>query len=385
MELNRNLNMENCKYYKEERLVSDDNGVTWYPTGEYRQGDAIGCDSSDCDLYKDQYLTFVSISSDVRHKYDYSVKYSLDDGATWTQLGGGSYSPVIHSGEKIMWKEPSFPNSSYTGSFSSSGGTFKAEGSCKKSGFKYRRLFSGNTRLSNAEDLYMVNNVLGSDGKTDYMCEEMFMNCTALKTPPNLLKLGTNGYSNCGNPRQTFKNMFSGCKSLREVPKFNSYIVWGNECCYGMFSGCTSLTTVPLNYLATALIHWAGSNPCEYLKYCYAYMFADCINLVQAPELLSEETSSNAYEGMFKGCTSLHKVVCLGRWFFAPSYKVTNNWLSGCSSSGTVVINCNTTSWTSGPSGVPEGWDYTCTYSAAQKTEGGVTYSTFDYQNWTAS
>lgn len=37
-----------CKYYKQRELVSYDGGVNWTPTGQYRQGDLIEYESSDC-------------------------------------------------------------------------------------------------------------------------------------------------------------------------------------------------------------------------------------------------------------------------------------------------------------------------------------------------
>lgn len=37
-----------CKYYKQKQLVSYDGGATWSETGQYRQGDLIEYESSDC-------------------------------------------------------------------------------------------------------------------------------------------------------------------------------------------------------------------------------------------------------------------------------------------------------------------------------------------------
>jgi hypothetical protein len=37
-----------CKYYKQKQLASYDGGTTWIETGQYRQGDLIEYESSDC-------------------------------------------------------------------------------------------------------------------------------------------------------------------------------------------------------------------------------------------------------------------------------------------------------------------------------------------------
>ena len=64
--------------------------------------------------------------------------------------------------------------------------------------------------------------------------------------------------------------------------------------CYaGMFYNCSNLTQAP-ELPATTL----ASN-------CYSYMFNGCTSLTQAPELPAMTLASNCYSYMFNGCTSL--------------------------------------------------------------------------------
>ena len=54
----------------------------------------------------------------------------------------------------------------------------------------------------------------------------------------------------------------------------------------------------------------AGNHP-TMISYCYAYMFADCTALTQAPVLPSTTLTDGCYFYMFSGCTSLTKVFSL--------------------------------------------------------------------------
>jgi len=56
---------------------------------------------------------------------------------------------------------------------------------------------------------------------------------------------------------------------------------------------------------------------------------------------------------MFKGCTKLNSVTCLATDISASN--ATNNWLSGVAATGTFT-KAGMTSWTSGGSGIPDGW-----------------------------
>jgi hypothetical protein len=57
---------------------------------------------------------------------------------------------------------------------------------------------------------------------------------------------------------------------------------------------------------------------------------------------------------MFNGCTSLNTVTCLATDISA--YSATLDWLNGVNSKGTFFKANNMTSWSTGASGIPDGW-----------------------------
>ncbi len=66
-----------------------------------------------------------------------------------------------------------------------------------------------------------------------------------------------------------------------------------DKCYESMFFNCTSLKNVP-------------QLPATELKFsCYSDMFKNCTSLENAPELPSENLAENCYSGMFSGCKSL--------------------------------------------------------------------------------
>ena len=107
-----------CKFYKEKKQVSYDNGITWSDVvpAEYRKGDLIQSGSTDCESgpsgYSTQYLTFVAVSagtfsfegSSSSTINNSSIQYTIDNGSTWYTLNRGVQSPTISAGQKIMWK-----------------------------------------------------------------------------------------------------------------------------------------------------------------------------------------------------------------------------------------------------------------------------------------
>lgn len=86
---------------------------------------------------------------------------------------------------------------------------------------------------------------------------------------------------------------------------------------------------------------------------CYNSMFRNCLNLDTAPKLPALNLTQTCYYRMFYGCTNLNSITCLATVIAA--YNSTTEWLSGVASSGTFVKAANAT-WTTGDSGIPEGW-----------------------------
>lgn len=113
--------------------------------------------------------------------------------------------------------------------------------------------------------------------------------------------------------------------------------------CYKyMFKGCTSLIKAP-TLPATNVV--SG---------CYLYMFNNCTSLITAPSLPATELVSNCYKGMFDGCTSLSHVKAM--FTTEPSDDYTLDWLNGVAANGTFVKN-SAAEWTNrGTNAVPDNW-----------------------------
>ena len=212
-----------------------------------------------------------------------------------------------------------------------------------------------------------------------------FTGCYGLFIPPKLpaMTLANNCYSSmfagCTNlasapalPATTLANrcysyMFDGCTSLTTAPKLPATTL-ADECYADMFIGCTSLTTAPA-LPATTLANFCYSNMfmgCTSLTtapalsattlgtMCYKGMFAGCTSLTTAPELPATTLNFMCYSGMFQNCTSLNYIKCLATDISA--FNCTSSWVSGVASAGTFVKAASMETWTTGTSGIPEGW-----------------------------
>ena len=113
------------------------------------------------------------------------------------------------------------------------------------------------------------------------------------------------------------------------------------RCYYGMFSGC-GITEAP-ELPATTLE-----------KECYREMFYSCQNLTEAPELLAEVLVEGCYRSIFGNCKALKSVKCLATDVSAK--ECTQGWLWNVSSTGTFTKAADFDGWTTGESGIPEGW-----------------------------
>ena len=87
---------------------------------------------------------------------------------------------------------------------------------------------------------------------------------------------------------------------------------------------------------------------------CYMYMFLGCENLTTAPVLPAATLKDDCYREMFYNCTNLSYVKCL-----ATNISATNccdKWLLNVSPKGTFVRAASMENWSTGESGIPEGW-----------------------------
>ena len=139
-----------------------------------------------------------------------------------------------------------------------------------------------------------------------------------------------------------FTYFFSGCTGLVDASNLVLPAVNLKKNCYlGMFRECSGLVAAP-ELPATNLA-----------ESCYNAMFYGCTSLVSAPELPATNLVQTYYRGMFQDCSLINHIKCLAVTFSAANS--TTNWLSGVSPTGTFETH-STTSWSTGASGIPEGW-----------------------------
>ena len=327
-----------CKFYKEKRQVSYDNGITFIDVtpAEYRKGELIERDSPDCGYVpptppaSGQYLTFVAIDSGTfsfsgsssGSVDNSSIQYSLDSGSTWYTLNRNVQSPTISAGEKIMWKSTSLQPLPWSNGIAKGIGNFSSTGRFNVEGNVMSLLYG-----DNFGDKLSLSGKNGAFGR-------LFINCNGLISAENLILPATTLSDSC------YHYMFEYCTSLTTAPELPATTLV-DMCYYYMFYGCTSLTTAPA-LPATTLTN-----------NCYAGMFYGCSSLTTAPVLPATTLATYCYIVMFAGCTSLNYIKCLATDISATD--CTTNWLDGVSSSGTFVKNASTT-WPTGANGIPSGW-----------------------------
>ena len=154
--------------------------------------------------------------------------------------------------------------------------------------------------------------------------------------------------------------MFDGCTSLTKAPALPATTL--ADYCYGMmFQNCSSLSIAP-ELPATTLA-----------RGCYGSMFRNCTNLTTAPVLPAATLAEACYVYMFNGCARLSYLKALflqnlSYWdeydyeHEGESYSSTQYWLSGVSSTGTLVLHKNASRYIATTSyqeaGCPTGWTW---------------------------
>lgn len=162
----------------------------------------------------------------------------------------------------------------------------------------------------------------------------MFSSCTSLTEVPVLP--ATEMENNC------YDNMFCECSNIKAVPDTLLPAKTLADYCYlGMFYGCSSLKNAP-------------ELPAETLTpLCYESMFGLCTSLTKAPVLPAKTLAECCYLEMFNGCTKLNYIKCLATEMVPFS---TDDWVSNVSSAGIFVKANDQVSWSTGASGIPQGW-----------------------------
>lgn len=296
--------------------------------------------------YRDSYLTFTSLENSQYKFNGNNIKYSLDNGETWTTLINGEYTPSVSAGNKILWKgtlSPSRPISEIQANFGDVDydkygngiGTFLSTGEFSVSGNIASLLFEDN--FENENDI---------ENKENFIFYKLFYNCQKLKHSNNLIlpfrKLSIACYykmfAECQNledspqlPSITLKDacysyMFLNCIHLINIPEILPAEDLSDYCYKGMFKGCSNILTIPEIKVKTlkfcccmemfaeciSLTTIKLNEEAEIAAYCYSGMFQNCINLINIYnsnekefKLSSSDSKSHCYYKMFYGCTSL--------------------------------------------------------------------------------
>lgn len=140
------------------------------------------------------------------------------------------------------------------------------------------------------------------------------------------------------------------------------FVVYGNIMSIITSTGFTTSNTVSNNAFKNFFYYCNGIVSAEHLvlpatilaESCYENMFQGCTSLTTAPELPATTLAQNCYSRMFNSCQSLNYIKCLATDISASN--CTNAWVFNVASSGTFVKNASMSSWTTGDSGIPNGW-----------------------------
>lgn len=274
--------------------------------------------------YGNEYLTFVAQTDNVTFSLyggnsSNVFQYSLDNGSTWNNLQIGQTSPSINNGDKIYWKASGLTINSELGI-----GTIRPSASATVEGnimsIIYSDNFSGQTEIP-----------------SNFQLRKLFSGATNITSAENLVLPATTVKKQC------YSQMFQGCNKLVKAPKTigSTAMTWsGDYIMSDMFHGCTELTTAP-ELLSLTL----GTQ-------CYWSMFEGCTSLTTSPILSASTLATQCYQGMFSGCTSLNTITCLAT---NPSTNFTTVWASNVSSSGTFYKHPNA-NWPTGNNGIPNNW-----------------------------
>jgi len=312
------------KYTKEKEQTSSDGGATWTDTGRTRQGDLIEANSDDCSV-SEQYLTFIPLENSsfkISNNFDNSetILYSLDEGLNWNVLKFSTSTPIITSGNKILWKgRLSYVNDRGIGWFSSTG-KFNIKGNIMS--LLYGDDFIGKTEFpKNTPGEFPFSLLFASTDVVD--ASKLVLPATTLTD-------------------FCYSKMFVNCESLVKAPRILPATTLANSCYHSMFNGCRSLVNAP-ELPATTLAN-----------YCYQAMFDTCKSLINAPELPATTLAKGCYELMFRLCWNLNYIKAM--FTTTPSDTYTHGWVGGVASTGTFVKNKDATWDVTGTSGIPSGW-----------------------------
>ena len=197
-----------------------------------------------------------------------TVYYSTNNGSTWTSivLDTTGYQIVMSANDKVQFKGD---NVSYIGNSPTANNNttiicsddFKMYGNIASllsstnfvnvtsiPDYWQTGMFNANTHLLDASGLYFPDEI------GEFGCIQMFLGCTALRTPPTMSNVTT-------LDSLSLTNMFYGCTSLESSPDLSKITSVEYQGMMNMFRGCTSLSRA-----VAPTITWNTSNMENWLR-----------------------------------------------------------------------------------------------------------------------
>ena len=295
--------MSKCKYYKQQRQVSYDNGATWMNVvpEEYQMGDLYEPDSPDCNQ-GESLIRWRLVPGDFicegKNKYQKEIEeYSTDNGETWR-----SVYPTTYRKATLIEANSDICNNKWEGHYADE--WYKPSGVCPKwykwvdgVGCVYvdpvkiiRCSSSTSTTLTNSEVLYytssssaswitntryeLLNGIIG-DCVTELYWS--FASCSALTEmviPDTVTNIGNNSFQNCyalesvnipSGVTNIGQYAFEHCHSLTEVTIPSGVTNIGTYAFYG----CSRLTSITVEATTPPTL---GSSALDSTNNCPIYV-----------------------------------------------------------------------------------------------------------------
>ena len=277
--------------------------------------------------YSTQYTTFVAESDNVTFSLygggsaSNTFQYSTDSGTTWNNVTIGQTTSAINTGEKMMFKASGLTVGQETGI-----GTIRPSGNASVEGnimsLVYGDNFSGQTTIP-----------------ANFQFRKLFSGATHITNAENMIVTASSF------PKQCYSQMFQGCSSLVKAPKTvgtSASTFSGDYCFSDMFANCSAMTVAPELPMTTL-----GTQ-------CYWYMIQGCTSLTQAPLLPAPSINTQSYCGLFYGCTNLESVTCLATAGISTSN--CNEWMKNVQTTSGIFTKAASATWSRGQNAVPNNW-----------------------------